>query len=355
MKGWLTISGKRPVVCLAAIDWDYLFHRPQQLMLHFAQEGHPVHYRNPLQVRDVHPEEAAPNLWVYKDFDFAPKECLESAIYFVYFPAHAAWVDRTGDKFVVYDCLDDLPEFAGHEELMLQRADLVLCCSKKLLEKHHGKHPWLVLLPNGVDLEHYRPERLPEPTEMRGIRSRGDAVIGFTGAFYTGWVDAELLYCLAAARPQWQFVIIGHNYQWDFNAGPHKAPPNMSYLGIRPYAVLPAYIQCFDVGIIPFLDNPVSQAADPIKLYEYLAAGLPVVSRNLPFVQGFAPPMVYPYDDTDGCIAAIEQALSKEKEGGEEIRRLRLELARSFSWDSRISLLLAKLKELTWLRKALPG
>lgn len=345
------MSGKRPVVCLAAIDWDYLFHRPQQLMLHLARKGHQVHYRNPSQVRGVHSEEAAPNLWVYKDFDYAPKESIESAIYFVYFPAHAAWIDRAGDKFVVYDCLDDLPEFAGHEELMLSRADLVLCCSKILLDKHSGRHPRLVLLPNGVDLAHYAPKGLPAPPEMVEIRSAGEAVIGFVGAFHTGWVDAELLYEVAVARPQWQFVIIGANYEWDFEQGMHKAPPNLRYLGKRSYGILPAYVHSFDIGLIPFEDNAIARAADPIKLYEYLAAGLPVVSRNLPFVQGFAPPMVYPYDDANGCIAAIEQALTKEKEDGEKARRLRLELARSFSWDSRISLLLAKLKELTWLEK----
>ncbi len=345
-------AGKRPVICWAAIDWGFLLHRPQQLMLYLAREGHPVHYRNPGQVPGLAPEEVAPNLRVYPDYDMLPPGVAGEAIYFVYFPAWAAWIEPHKDRFIVYDCLDDDPAFAGHEELMLQRADLVFCCSQKLMEKHHGKHPRLVLLPNGVDLEHYRPHRLPDPPEMKEIRSRGEAVIGFTGAFYTGWVDAELLYYLAAARPEWQFVIIGHNYQWDFSAGPYKAPPNMFYLGIRPYATLPAYVQCFDVGIIPFLDNPVSQAADPIKLYEYLGAGLPVVSRNLPFVQGFTPPVVYSYDDKEGCLAAITQALNDEKKGEDEGRRIRLELARSFSWDGRFSLCLAKLKELTWMEKA---
>ena len=340
---------KRPVICWATIDWGFLLHRPQQLMLFLARQGHPVYYRNPGQIPGSAPEEVAPNLWVYPDYDRLPPGVAEEAIYFVYFPAWATWIEPNIKRFIVYDCLDDDPAFAGHEKLMLERADLVFCCSQKLMEKHHGKHSRLVLLPNGVDLEHYRPQRLPDPLEMRDIRSQGEIVVGFTGAFYTGWVDAKLLYYLAVERPEWQFVIVGHNYQWDFSAGPYKAPPNMSYLGIRPYAVLPAYVQCFDVGLIPFLDNPVSRAADPIKMYEYLGAGLPVVSRNLPFLQGLAPPMVYPYDDKEGCLAAITQALQDEQANRDEVHRMRRDSARSFSWDVRFGLLYIKLRELTWL------
>lgn len=339
---------KRPVICLAAVDWGFLFHRPQQLMLRLAREGHPVHYRNPGQTPGAEPVEVAPNLRVYADFDRLPPGTGEKAIYFVYFPAWASWIEPGADRFVVYDCLDDDPAFAGHEELMLARADLVLCCSRQLVEKHRGRHPRVVLLPNGVDLDHYHPGRLPVPPEMEEIRSRGEAVIGFTGAFYTGWVDAGLLYNLAAARPAWRFVIIGAGYQWDFSA----APPNLSYLGIRPYAVLPAYVQCFDVGLIPFLDNPVARAADPVKLYEYLAAGRPVVSRRLPFVEGLAPPCVYPYDDEEECLAAIARALEDAREAGDELRRRRLEVARGFSWEDRVGLLLAELRELTWLERS---
>ncbi len=337
-------NAKRPIICFPAIDWHFLYHRPQQLMLRLARAGHPVHYRNIAQVPGTPPEEVAANLWVYRDFDRLPGD-IAKPIYFVYFPAHAAWLQPADDKFVIYDCIDDDPVFDGHEELMLSRADMVLCVSRALMKKHEGKHPRLLLLANGVDLNHYTPSGGATPPEMSQIREKGEAVIGFTGAFYTGWVDAELFYFLAESRPEWQFVVIGHAYHWDFSG----APPNLSHLGQRPYDILPSYVRCFDAGIIPFVDNRIARGADPVKLYEYLAAGLPVVSRNLPFIEGLAPPLVYSYNTGEECLAAIARALADEKEKRDEALRLRLAYASGCSWDVRINLLLTELRKLTFL------
>jgi len=342
---------KRPILCLGSIDWDFLFHRPQQLMLHLARMGHPVHYRNPTQIRSAVPHKVAENLWVYKDFDMLPKNLLEISIYFVYFPAHASWIDPGLEKFVVYDCLDDFPGLSDHEELMLTRADLVLCCSRELMAKHQDKHPQMKLLPNGVDCKHYQADKHPIPPEMRLIRSAGRSVIGFTGAFHTEWVDAEMLYNLADSKCCWQFVVIGENYHWDFDNGSRITPPNLFYLGMLPYDVLPSYVRFFDIGIIPFLDNQIARAADPVKLYEYLAAGLPVVSRSLPFTDRLGAPYVYTYTTACECPQAIERALADDKRYRNEARQLRMDFAANCSWENRVAELCAKLRELTWLEK----
>ncbi len=338
------MAEKRPVICLPAIDWQYLLHRPQQLMLRFARAGHPVHYRNITQIPGTPPETIEPNLYVYNDFDNLPKD-LVKPIYVVYFPAHAAWLEKTESNFIIYDCIDDDPVFDPHEELMLSKADLVLCVSEKIMNKHKGKHPHLLFLPNGVDIEHYLAIGQPVPPEINEIRAKAEAIIGFTGAFYQGWVDIDLLYRIAESRPRWQIVIIGSSYGWDFSG----APSNISYLGTRPYQVLPSYTKCFDAGIIPFQDNRIAQGADPVKLYEYLASGLPVVSKRLPFVQGLRPPLVYAYDTVDDAISAIERALSEEKDHGEASRKLRADFVSNFTWDSRIKLLLAEIKKFTSL------
>lgn len=338
---------KRPIICFPAIDWGFLWHRPQQLMLRLAQAGHPVHYRNPFQVPGSAPEEVAPNLWVYRDFDKLPPQLAETAIYFVYFPAHAGWIDPSQDKFVIYDCIDDDPVFSGHEELMLKRADMVLCVSDALMKKHGPNHSRLLFLPNGVDINHYASEGKTLPPEMARIKAKGEAIIGFTGAMYTGWVDMELLYYLAEVRPQWQIVIIGETYHWDFS----KAPANINHLGTRPYKILPSYIKYFDTGTIPFLDNQIARGADPVKLYEYLAAGLPVISRNLPFVKHLSPPLVYTYNTSAECVAAITQALEDNQKLGAKAREHRLQFATENTWESKLEILMTELKKLTWLEK----
>jgi teichuronic acid biosynthesis glycosyltransferase TuaH len=334
---------KRPIICLTAIDWDYLYHRPQQLMTRLARAGHPVYVRNPRQIAGRAPEEVAAHLWVYRDFAKAPPEVAARAIYFIYFPAYAGWVTPHPRLFIVYDCIDDDPVFDPDEALMLGRADLVLCVSPALLAKHRGKHRRLALLSNGVDFPHYAAESGTAPPELLSLKATRQPLIGFSGAFYNGWVDLELVYAVAAARPDWRIVIVGNAYQWDFST----APANISYLGIRPYAELPLYLRQFDIGWIPFRDNRISRGADPVKLYEYLAAGLPVVSRDLPFARSLSPPLLYRYGSKPECIGAIERALKDSRLQGAIAKQRRREFARQHSWDSKVEQLLNRLQTLT--------
>jgi glycosyltransferase involved in cell wall biosynthesis len=315
-------------------------------MLRLAGLGHPVHYRNPAQTPGATREEVAPHLWVYRDFGLLPEEA-GTAIYFVYYPAYAKWLQPGGEHFIIYDCIDDDPAFDGHEELMFDRADWVICVSDSLIAKHRAHHSRLLLLTNGVDLRHYQGGHFPVPDELRRYKLEHRVVIGFTGAFYRGWVDMELIYRIAAARPQWTIVIIGESYQWDFNG----APPNLVYLGPRPYCQLPGYVRCFDIGWIPFQDNRIARGADPVKLYEYAAAGIPVVSRNLPFAHDLRPPLVYRYDNYAECLAAINQALAEERRQPHLTQKRRRDYAAGHSWDGQVQLLLRELGKLTWLER----
>lgn len=336
---------KRPIVCYPAIDWHYLFHRPQQLMLRLAEKGHPVHVRNPQQQPGAEPEHVAPNVWVYRDLDRLPPEVAEQAIYFIYFPAYAQWIEPGPGKFLVYDCIDDDPVFDGCEALMVERADLILCVSKSLFAKHQANHPRVVFLSNGVDLDHYRFGGGSVPAEIAELKKGAEAIIGFTGAFYRGWVDMELIYRVAYLRPRWKIVIIGESYQWDFST----APKNLIYLGTRPYSRLPAYVRHFDVGWIPFLDNRIARGADPVKLYEYLAAGIPVVSRELPFTEGLRSPLVYTYRSPEECIAAIKRAVTDSKANRTVQRQRRQSFAAGHTWETKVEQLLAGLAKYTSL------
>jgi glycosyltransferase involved in cell wall biosynthesis len=338
---------QRPVICLAAIDWHYLFHRPQQLMLGLARLGHPVHYRNPCQSAGAEPENVAANLRVYRDYERVPEYVRSQAIYFIYYPAYAGWVEKCDGRFIVYDCIDDDPVFAGHEELMLERADLVICPSRSLMEKFAGRHPDLFLLSNGVDLEHYLAQANRTPPEFKPLKRTGRPIVGFSGAFYRGWVDIDLVYQIARSQRDWWVVIVGETYQWDFSG----APGNLVNLGSRPYADLPAYIHSFDVGLIPFVDNQISRGADPVKLYEYAAAGVPTVSRALPFTQGLTRPVVYSYHNERECLTAIERALRDAKNPGNSGKSRRQQFAAAHTWESKVRQLTAELGRRTRLAR----
>ncbi len=334
---------RRPVICFAAIDWDFLFQRPHQLMMRLASRGHPVYFRESGQLPGTKLKNVLPNLWVCRDFNQIPKQDLENALYFVYLPVWASQIEPSEKKFIIYDCVDDFPEFSLTEDQMFKLADLVICSSGRLMIKHFDKHSRMLFIPNGADINTFRPKTdSGSVPDLPGGDS--EAVVGFAGAMYHEWVDIDLIYHIARSRPQWKVVVIGHTYTWDFT----EAPPNLIHIERQPVEKLAKYLHAFDVGLIPFLNNQISQYSDPIKLYEYMASGLPVVSSSLPFVRNLRPPLIYSYNNKEECLEAIEQALADDRTDrtGNVVKRL--EFANCNTWDDRVEAIMAEVSRMTW-------
>src|SRR5262249_55743245 len=136
-------------------------------------------------------------------------------------------------------------------------------------------------VPNGVDVDHFSQRAAPADDVRDLPRPR----LGFVGGL-SEWVDLGLVAHLARARPDWSLILVG---PVGIDAAPVRNLPNVRLLGPRPYAALPAYLVAMDEGLIPFEQSPVTYHADPIKAYEYLAAGLPVVATDLPALRRLAP------------------------------------------------------------------
>jgi len=115
------------------------------------------------------------------------------------------------------------------------------------------------------------------------IATLGRPVIGFFGLI-AKWVDFDLIRYLAQARPEWSFVLIG---KLETDATLLRDLSNVHLIGRREYNLLPAYCKGFDVAMLPFAVNALTVAANPLKLREYLAAGLPVVSTAIPEAEKF--------------------------------------------------------------------
>ena len=196
-----------------------------------------------------------------------------------------------GEEKVVYYCVDDHAAFTGYdrqqvlrdEEALCRRADLVVTTSRALQESKKAWNPNTILVPHGVDYEHFSRavrEDLPCPPDIADIPHPR---LGFFGLI-RDWVDLALLADIARARPDWHIVMIG-DADSNVNLAQYRTIRNMHFLGRKPYEDLPAYCKAFDVGLIPFKINELTKAVNPIKLREYLAAGLPVVSTPLPEVR----------------------------------------------------------------------
>jgi glycosyltransferase involved in cell wall biosynthesis len=241
---------------------------------------------------------------------------------------------------VVYYCVDDFAAFSGFNTALVERlehrtlaaSDVVITTSAKLFTERQPLHPRVHLVPHGVDFAHFAcVPHLPEsaiPADLRRIRR---PVLGYMG-IVSDYVDLDLLVQAARRRPDWSIVLLGDTR---CDLGALAAVPNVHWLKGRPYEQLPAYCRGFDVGLIPFRQNRLVQAVNPIKLREYLAAGLPVVSASMDTVRGYGP-AVQLADTLPEFLAACESALRIAADGHPEARQ---DLVRADGWDARVDYL----------------
>jgi len=211
-------------------------------------------------------------------------------------------VGAFGEELAVYYCVDAFGEFPGYDTDLIERrerelmakSDLVLATSPPLYEAKRQLHDNVYFIQHGVDHAHLSravKEDFAIPVELKKLPR---PILGFVGMI-GDWVDLSLVAGVAQRCPAASIVMIGPEVT---SRGPCASLKNVHWLGSRDHSRLPAYLQHFDVGLIPFTKGPLTYNANPIKLYEYLAAGVPVVSTSLPVVQAM-PGSVWLADDAE--------------------------------------------------------
>src|SRR5262245_46715072 len=207
-------------------------------------------------------------------------------ITWVFIPASAEVAGSLGERMLVYHCVDEYSEFTGAdkaglaalERRLMEKSDCVIVSSDLLLKNKQPYNLKTFLVTHGVDVAHFRKACDPQTVIPDEIRSLKKPVIGFFGLI-ADWVDLDLIRFLATSRPEWTFVLIGKTVT---ALTAVEGLSNVHLLGQKQYASLPGYAKAFDVALLPFVVNELTLAANPLKLREYLAAGLPVVSSAIP-------------------------------------------------------------------------
>lgn len=184
----------------------------------------------------------------------------------------------------VYDCMDELSCFAGappemrmNELRLLEDADLVFTGGASLFESKRRQHPSVYLFPSSVDVAHFARARTIEREPGDQARLPGPR-LGYAGVIDER-MDLELIRYIAAARPEWQLVLLGPVVKIDPASLP--SAKNIHYLGMKLYSELPAYFSGWQIGMLPFSLNEATRFISPTKTPEYLAAGLQVVSTSI--------------------------------------------------------------------------
>ncbi len=208
-----------------------------------------------------------------------------------FLPASAPVSGRLGERLVIYHCVDEFSAFADTngqhiaelEARLLAKADLVITSAERLFERKRIQNPHTVLVKHGVDFRHFVKACDPSTEAPAEIARLPKPVLGFFGLL-AHWVDLEALEACARAFPQGSVAILG-KVAPDVDPSALQSLPNVHFLGRKPYAELPAYCRGFDVALMPFKVNELTLNANPLKVREYLAAGLPCVSTDLPEVR----------------------------------------------------------------------
>jgi len=254
-----------------------------------------------------------------------------------FLPNAAPFVGMPGESLSVYYCTDEHALFSSldrertlvSERELLERADLVFAINEPLLELKRAVNPETHLALHGVDHARFAAALDPATRVPDDVAGLPHPVLGFYGALQD-WVDFDLLAEVARLRPEWSIVLIGQE-QSDVSAVAGLA--NVHLLGRRRNDELPAYCKAFDVGLIPYRISDQLAFRNPIKLREYLAAGLPVVSTPIPDVRRYGAWSSIA-DGPQAFVQAVAAALSGETEG---LRKERSNAMEAEGWAARVA------------------
>ncbi|WP_114729114.1 glycosyltransferase [Vibrio cholerae] len=229
---------------------------------------------------------------------------------------------------VVYDCMDyhagfenNRQEMIDEEYKLLNQADLVITTATKLSEKI-GEIRENIIIRNAAEVGFFSQK------DSRVLYEKKGTTIGYYGAI-AEWFDIELLCYLAENSPEFEYVIIG-NVTVDIES--IKTYKNVTFLGEIPYADLTAYLNSLDVCIIPFKLIELTLCTNPVKVYEYLAAGKPVVATAMPEVELMSEHVHIGYDRVE-FLEKIHTAVSEA--GNLKLAEIRKAWALQHDWSSR--------------------
>ena len=357
-----TFDSSRDLVCYSHLRWDFVYQRPQHVLSRFAREGRVFYVEEALYEGDAPalsmrvdksgvcvvvprlPPGTSPAAAISIQKDLLRKmyeDCaIRDCVAWYYTPMARAFTSDLPSCVIVYDCMDELSLFRGaptelreYEAQLMTVADVVFTGGLSLFEAKRQFHPNVHPMPSSIDVDHFKAARtlLDEPPEMKVIpRPR----MGFAGVIDER-MDIDLLQAVAAAVPEWHFVLVGPVVKIDPQSLPSLA--NIHYLGRKAYEELPSYLAGWDVALMPFAKNDATRFISPTKTPEYLAAGKPVVSTSIrDVVQTYQDTGLVQIADTPPeFIAAIQGSLrtaSDARQYQQWLMRADAFLAKT-SWD----------------------
>ena len=246
------------------------------------------------------------------------------------------------EKLSCYHCVDEWSELnvddknisraiKTEEERLLRKANIVFTVSRPLYESKKKFNPNTHYLSLAADFSHFNQATYDKTVIPSDIEKIPGPKIGFLGSIVAGKVDFDLIRYAASSHPDWFFVFVGPVGK-GINISEFTSLGNIYFLGYKKLCELPGYLKDFDVAIIPYLLNEVTKGISPLKLYEYLAAGKPIVSTNIPEADPLKE-VIKICENKEGFVSAVEDLLRNDSR--KDVQK-RLEVAKENTWGKRI-------------------
>ncbi len=374
------IQTKYDVVVLPVFEFDFRFQRPQQLAAQFARNGHRVFWVSPsrrvpasatdayelLALREnlweVHPHGGSPNIYagslsrgdhadvlaslrdLYSDWAITESVVI---IELPFWRCIGLSLRQTFGASVVFDCMDDwqsmpmISEFNRREErALVTECDLLVLTARQLSERYAASARRSVLAPNAADFDAFG-----APVEAHdSLAEVPKPIVGYFGAI-ADWFDYDLFHDVVTSRPQYSFVLVGglglETEVCIKEIERFRELPNVFLMGHRSYGELPSYLRQFDVCVIPFVIDDVTRATDPVKVYEYLSQGKPVVATAMPELSDRSS-LIYLAENAVDFACKLDLAVS---ENDPELKRRRISYAARNTWRDRLESIDAAVRE----------
>lgn len=244
-------------------------------------------------------------------------------------PRFIALTEYVTYRHLIYRCVDDLATFSNVapnivklEREIVDEADIVFATAKRLVEKLKKWRNDVVFLPNGVDLGNFVRQEHSQPDEIKHIPHPRVIYVGTVGP----WFDSDLIAAAARQLENVNFILVG---PVQTNCGVLETIDNVWMIGTKDFKRVPDFLKFSDAAIIPFVKNDLSDAVNPIKLYEYFSVGLPVVATDILEVTNMNSPAIVG-ETKDGFVEGIKKALAEGKDRPEYFS-----FAENNSWQKR--------------------
>jgi glycosyltransferase involved in cell wall biosynthesis len=392
----------RDIVCISFVTWDDHWGTPQQFMSRLARHNRiffvdqpisPLSFFTGIRRRGAVMEqlrrwrrgyrEVAPNVYagapppilpmrynkvVNKINAFILRRWLsrqvrrigfKDPIYWNFQPSFPAIGTAVAPSRSIYHCVDDFASVpywwhpgasvrAREVECCLE-ADLIVCTGRNLVDARRHLNPNVHFVPEGADIELFSTAASPETAVPDDIAGLPGKVIGYIGVIDFR-LDVELLAHLAKSRPEWFIALVGP-VKKDTDLQALHDLPNVRFFGNRKIEELPAYIKAMDVCTIPYVLNDYTHHIFPLKLYEYMAAGKPIVATDMSEMRPYAGDEMTIARSPEEFLAAVEEAIATDSPQRAAARQ---QTARHESWDDRVERVSAILESMQAERERAP-